>query len=190
MFTAELITIANQWKQPKHPLTDEIINKMWYIHTIGSYSALKRKGFLTSATIYCCCCLVSKSCLTLCDPTDTTERLHFHFSLSCIGEGNGNPLQCSCLENPRDGGAWWAVIYGVAQSRTRLKRLSSSNSKTIAWQIPLSMGFPRQVYQSGLPFSSPGAPLNPGMEPASPALAGRFFTTETPGKPCNCMDET
>ena len=60
---------------------------------------------------------------------DTTERLHFHFSLSCIGEGNGNPLQCSCLENPRDGGAWWAAaIYGVAQSRTQLKRLSSSSS--------------------------------------------------------------
>ena len=52
---------------------------------------------------------------------DTTERLHFHFSLSCIGEGNGNPLQCSCLENPRDGGAWWASVYGVAQSRTQLK---------------------------------------------------------------------
>ena len=55
-----------------------------------------------------------------------TERLHFHFSLSCIGEGNGTPLQCSCLENPRDGEAWWAAIYGVAQSQTRLKRLSSS----------------------------------------------------------------
>ena len=55
-----------------------------------------------------------------------TERLHFHFSLSCIGEGNGNPLQCSCLENPRDGGAWWAAVCGVAQSRTRLKRRSSS----------------------------------------------------------------
>jgi len=53
--------------------------------------------------------------------SDMTERLHFHFSLSCIGEGNGNPLQCSCLENPRDGGAWWVAIYGVAQSRTRLK---------------------------------------------------------------------
>ena len=50
-----------------------------------------------------------------------TERLHFHFSLSCIGEGNGNPPQCSCLENPRDGGAWWAAVYGVVQSRTRLK---------------------------------------------------------------------
>ena len=54
-----------------------------------------------------------------------TERLHFHFSLSGIGEGNGNPRQCSSLENPRDVGAWWAVIYGVAQSRTRLKRLTS-----------------------------------------------------------------
>ena len=53
--------------------------------------------------------------------SDTTERLHFHFSLSCIGEGNGNPLQCSCLENPRDGGAWWAAIYGVTQGWTRLK---------------------------------------------------------------------
>ena len=59
---------------------------------------------------------------------DTTERLHFRFSLSCIGKGNGNPLQCSCLENPRDGGAWWAAVYGVAQSRTRLIRLSSSSS--------------------------------------------------------------
>ena len=72
-------------------------------------------------------------CLEGCSPwgrweLDTTERLHFHFSLSCIGEGNGNPLQCSCLENPRDGGAWWAAIYGVAQSRTRLKWLSSSSS--------------------------------------------------------------
>ena len=60
--------------------------------------------------------------------SDTTERLHFDFSLSCIGEGNGNPLQCSCLENPRDGGAWWAAVSGVAQSRTRLKRLRSSSS--------------------------------------------------------------
>ena len=60
--------------------------------------------------------------------SDTTERLHFHFSLSCIREGNGNPLQCSCLENPGDGGAWWAAIYGVAQSPTRLKWLSSSSS--------------------------------------------------------------
>ena len=65
-----------------------------------------------------------------CEESDTTERLPFHFSLSCIGEGNGNPLQCSRLENPRDGGAWWAAVYEVAQSRTRLKRLSSSNSSS------------------------------------------------------------
>ena len=62
------------------------------------------------------------------EESDTTERLHFHFSFSCIGEGNGSPLQCSCLENPRDRGAWWAAIYGVTQSRTRLKRFSSSSS--------------------------------------------------------------
>ena len=54
-----------------------------------------------------------------------TERLHFDFSLSCIGEGNGNPLQYSCIENPRDRGAWWAAVYGFSQSWTRLKRLSS-----------------------------------------------------------------
>ena len=62
------------------------------------------------------------------EESDMTEHLHFHFSLSCIGEGNGNPLQCSCLENSRDGGAWWAAVYGVAQSPTWLKRLSSSSS--------------------------------------------------------------
>ena len=70
---------------------------------------------------------------------DATELLHFQFSLSCTGEGNGNPLQCSCLENPRDGGAWWAAVYGVAQSRTRLKRLSSSSSKTHqSWSMKIS----------------------------------------------------
>ena len=62
--------------------------------------------------------------------SDTTEQLHFHFSLSCIGEGNGNPLHCSCLENPRHGAAWWAAICGFTQSRTWLKRLSSSSSIT------------------------------------------------------------
>ena len=103
-----------------------------------------------------------------CEELDTTERLHFHFSLSCIGEGNGNPLQCSCLENPRDGGAWWASIYGVAQSRTQLKQLSMHASKkellllshfsrvrlcatpeTAAHQAPLSLGFSRQEHWSG-----------------------------------------
>ena len=71
--------------------------------------------------------------------TDTTERLHFHFSVSCIGEGNGNPLQCFCLENPRDGEAWWAAVHGVAQSWTRLKRLSSNSSSSraslVVWMV-------------------------------------------------------
>ena len=65
---------------------------------------------------------------------DTTERLHFHFSLLCIGEGNGSPFQCSRLENPRDWGAWWAAVSGVAQSQTRLKRLSSSSSSSNTYQ--------------------------------------------------------
>ena len=68
------------------------------------------------------------------EESDTTERLHFHFSLSCTREGNGNPLQCSCLENPRDGGAWWAAVYGVTQSQTRLKWLSSLD---LTFQVPL-----------------------------------------------------
>ena len=88
--------------------------------------------------------------------SDTTEQLHF--SLSCIGEGNGNPLQCSCLENPRDGGAWWAAVYGVAQSRTRLKQLSSSSSSS------------RQEYWSVLPFPSPRDVCQPGKKPRSPTL--------------------
>ena len=77
--------------------------------------------------------------------SDMTEQLHSHFSLSCIGEGNGNPLQCSCLENPRDGGAWWAAVYGVTQSRTRLKRLSSSSRAvkphcmTLSWWTHVSI---------------------------------------------------
>ena len=71
--------------------------------------------------------------------SDTTEQLHFHFSLSCIGEGNGNSLQCSCLENPRDGRAWWAAIYGIAQSQTWLKRLSSSNSR-VSSLVVLDLG--------------------------------------------------
>ena len=78
--------------------------------------------------------------------SDMTERLHFHFSLSCIGEGNGNPLQCSCLENPRDRGAWWAAVYGVAQSWTRLKRLSSSSIISAIYVIN-SLCFLMQVKQ-------------------------------------------
>ena len=128
--------------------------------------------------------------------SDTTERLHFPFSLSRIGEGNGNPLQCSCLENPRDRGAWWAAVYGIAQSWTRLKRLSSSSSSAQSlsrdrlfvtpWtvpscQVPLLMGLFRQEYWSLLPCPPPGDLPGPGIKPKSPAssaLAGRFFTTE------------
>ena len=117
------------------------------------------------------------------EESDTTERLHFHFSLSYIGEGNGNPLQCSCLENPRDGGAWWAAVYGVVQSQTLLKPLSSSSSSsrglhakslqscptpwTIAHQAPLSIEFSRSEYWSGLLCPPPGNLPNPGIEPSS-----------------------
>ena len=80
---------------------------------------------------------------------DMTEQLHFHFSLSCIGEGNGNLLQCSCLENPRDWGAWWAAVYGVTQSRTQLKRLGSSSSSSMALLQPsLSWHFSWQHSQN------------------------------------------
>ena len=86
------------------------------------------------------------------EESDTTERLHFHFSLSCIREGNGNPLQCSCLENPRDDGARWAAVSGVAQSRTRLKRLSSSSSSSILRPTLAPPASPREF--SALSLSS------------------------------------
>ena len=95
---------------------------------IYAYSGIRRRQWHSTPVL-----LPGKShgrrSLVGCSPwgreeSDTTERLPFHFSLSCIGEGNGNPLQCSCLENPRDGGAWWAAVYGVTQSQTRLKQLS------------------------------------------------------------------
>ena len=82
-----------------------------------------------------------------------TERLHFHFSLSCMGEGNGNPLQCSCLENPRDGGAWWAAVYEVTQSRTRLKRFSSSSSILFSI-VAVSIYIPTYSARE-FPFSTP-----------------------------------
>ena len=97
--------------------------------------------------------------------SDSTERLHFHFSLSCIGEGNGNPLQCSCLENPRDDGAWWAAVCGVSQSRTWLKWLSSSSSillniYTVSW---CSSGFCDPLSP---PLSAGEGSLVPGEPPA------------------------
>ena len=96
-----------------------------------------------------------------------TEQLHFHFSLSCIGEGNGNPLQYSCLENPRDGGAWWPAVYGVTQSWTQLKRLSSSSSSNV-----------------GDPGSIPGRedPLEKEMATHSSILAWKIPWMEEPGR--------
>ena len=96
--------------------------------------SFKHKPSEGNGTPLQCSCLENpRRSLVGCSPwgreeSDKTQRLHFHFSFSCIGEGNGNPLQCSCLENPRDGGAWWAAVYGVAQSWTRLKWRSSSSS--------------------------------------------------------------
>ena len=79
------------------------------------------------------------------EESDTTEQICFHFSLSRIGEGNGNPVQCSCLENPRDAGAWWAAVYGVAQGRTRLKRLSSSSSSRRLWNKEILMHIMKEL---------------------------------------------
>ena len=130
-----------------------------------------------------------------------TERLHFHFSLSCLGEGNGNPLQCSCLENPRDGEAWRAAIYGVAQSQTRLKRLSGGSSslsllqgifptqwsnlgfphyRWILYQLS-HQGSPRILEWVAYPFSSRSS--DPGIEPGSPALQADSLPTELSEKP-------
>ena len=90
---------------------------------------------------------------------DTTERLHFHFSLSCIGEGNGNPLQCSCLENPRNGGACWAAVYGVAQSLKRLSSNSSNNRSLLVIYFELSSVFmltdSLDIFKSKEPWNLP-----------------------------------
>ena len=102
--------------------------------------------------------------------SDPTQWLHFHFSLSCIGEGNGNPLQCSCLENPGDRGAWWAAIYGIAQSRTRLKWLSSSSSNEDllkTWHVKSRVGTQFSSVTQSCPTlcdpmncSTPGLPVH------------------------------
>ena len=136
---------------------------------------------------------------------DMTERLHSHFSLPCIGEGNGSPLQCSCLENPRDGGAWWTAVYGVAHSWTRLKWLSSSSSSssekvvevsvtqscltlltswTVAHQAPLSMDFSGPEYWNRWPFRFPGDLPDPRIKPKSPTLHAASLLSEPSEKPC------
>ena len=135
------------------------------------------------------------------EESDTTERLHFHVSLSCIGEGNGNPLQGSCPENPRDRGAWWAAICGVAQTRTWLKWLSSSSgqcerekamaphSSTLAWKIPWaeepgglqSMGSLSRTRLSNFTFTFHFPALEKAMAPHSSVLAWRIPGTGEPG---------
>ena len=124
MFEAVIIQLGKDYDSPRTRRGKLIVELSWYVWHI------QRRQWHPTPVL-----LPGKShgrrSLVGCSPwghteSDTTERLHFHFSLSCIGEGNGNPLQCSCLENPRDGAAWWAAVYGVAQSQTWLKRLSSS----------------------------------------------------------------
>ena len=113
------------------------------------------------------------------EESDMTER--FHFSLSCVGEGNGNPLQCSCQENPRDGGAWWAALYVVAQSWTRLKQLSSSSASrhcTIKTSSPTHAGmWKRQGKKACIEIS-----LEKEMATYSSTLVWKIPWTEEPGR--------
>ena len=118
--------------------------------------------------------------------SDTTEWLHFHFSLSCIGEGNGNPLQCSSLENPRDGGGWWATVYGVAQSRTRLKRLSSSSSSRSSIGLQSFSGLALSVLTSKL-----GIIIVSTCRSGCEDLMGKVLATcEVFGKHCQVISPT
>ena len=109
-----------------------------------------------------------------------TERLHFHFSLSCIGERNDNPLQCSCLENPRDGGAWWAAVYGAAQSRTRLKRLSSSSS-IIASQVAQIVKNPPAMWETWVRSLGWEDPWRRKWQPTPGSLPGESLWREESG---------
>ena len=114
---------------------------------------------------------------------DTTERLPFHFSLSCIGGGNGNPLQCSCLENPRDGGARWAAVYGVAQSWTRLKRLSSSSSNPLTQAslvVQMLKSLPAMQETQFDPWVGK-IPWRRKCQPTPVFLLGKISWTEEPG---------
>ena len=115
------------------------------------------------------------------EESDMTERLHFPFSLSCIGEGNGNPLQCSCLENLRDRGAWWAAVYGVAQSRTRLKRLSSSSSRAHWIQIMKVEETTVSISAADQESSSSTTPRSTSHCPIRSCVASTSHTSPTRG---------
>ena len=116
-----------------------------------------------------------------------TEWLHFHFSLSCTGEGNGNPLQCSCLENPRDGGTWWAAVSGVAQSRTRLKRLSSSNSRKTKFFFFFLLQ--SECFYSGFEdVSGPGINIRVSFRYIH-KKCGETYKTQAPPTPPICVKE-
>ena len=113
------------------------------------------------------------------EESDTTERLQFHFSLSCTGEGNGNPLQCSCLQNPRDGGAWRAAVYRVAQSRTRLKWLRSSSRRSMIWGS--TIGEMRH-------FPGPqGGPFAPGPRGYTAPLSGWMHDLPANARKSSCL---
>ena len=151
------------------------------LHKMQNETFIPRLTYLTELTFLNSSCITVYFIILYREESDTTERLHFHFSLSCFGEGNGNPLQCSCLENPRDGGAWWAAIYGVIQSWTRLKRFSSSSSSSS------SMGF-----SSGSAVKNPPAiknwsmvgedPLKKEMTTHSSVLAWEIPQTKEPSR--------
>ena len=111
------------------------------------------------------------------EESDRTERLHFHSSLSCIGEGNGSPLQCSFLENPRDGGAWWAAAYGATQSGTRLKRLSSSSSCKYTTQEILALS---ETWPSQPPGLVPLLLCSQGLSPRGCGAIGRLVCIHSP----------
>ena len=118
VFIIALFIIARPWKQPRCPSADEWIRKQWYIHTMEYYSAIKKNTFESVLMRWMKLEPIIQSEVSQKEKhqygilLDMTEQLPFHFSLSCIGEGNGNPLHCSCLENPRDGGAWWSHRVG------------------------------------------------------------------------------
>ena len=132
-------------------------------------------------TTWCVTCLSGNSVLHSSLLGVVIDWLHLHFSLSWIGEGNGNPLQCSCLENPRDGGVWWAAVYGVAQSWTRLKRLSSSSSTgylvplQLTWKtcfLSMSPGTGRQILNLGAARKVPTSYIRIGVKIQKGELPG------------------